>query len=231
MRGVKLMKTNEKLMSLISTYEGRDIDLCYYVFESLKGLSKQDSAQGLKLFFEEVKRVKSSQTFKLEIKVLEDDLKQYHKIYAKYINELLNTLVKKAHLNNWTVDEFYNVLWEILINDRMFNEDNVCAFVILCLAQSPLLPYVELGKPVEMDNDKFSSLIQAQMMSIQKIQHILGLGLEQKTEVASLILEELLQVQDREKQIVLLAVIFDEVLKNKLKNLQNIMQEAKIEEK
>lgn len=225
------MKTNEKLMSLISTYDGRDIDLCYYVFESLKGLSKQDSAQGLKLFFEEVKRVKSSQTFKLEIKVSEDDLKQYHKIYAKYINELLNTLVKKAHLNNWTVDEFYNVLWEILINDRMFNEDNVCAFVILCLAQSPLLPYVELGKPVEMDNDKFSSLIQAQMMSIQKIQHILGLGLEQKTEVASLILEELLQVQDREKQIVLLAVIFDEVLKNKLKNLQNIMQEAKIEEK
>ena len=218
MRGVKLMKTNEKLMSLISTYEGRDIDLCYYVFESLKGLSKQDSAQGLKLFFE-------------EIKVLEDDLKQYHKIYAKYINELLNTLVKKAHLNNWTVDEFYNVLWEILINDRMFNEDNVCAFVILCLAQSPLLPYVELGKPVEMDNDKFSSLIQAQMMSIQKIQHILGLGLEQKTEVASLILDELLQVQDREKQIVLLAVIFDEVLKDKLKNLQSIMQEAKIEEK
>lgn len=104
MRGVKLMKTNEKLMSLISTYEGRDIDLCYYVFESLKGLSKQDSAQGLKLFFEEIKRVKSSQTFKLEIKVLEDDLKQYHKIYAKYINELLNTLVKKAHLNNWTVE-------------------------------------------------------------------------------------------------------------------------------
>ncbi len=40
MRGVKLMKMNEKLMSLISTYEGRDIDLCYYVFESLKGLSK-----------------------------------------------------------------------------------------------------------------------------------------------------------------------------------------------
>ena len=69
------------------------------------------------------------------------------------------------------------------------------------------------------------------MMSIQKIQHILGLGLEQKTEVASLILEELLQVQDREKQIVLLAVIFDEVLKDKLKNLQNIIQEAKIEEK
>ena len=230
MRGVKLMKTNEKLMNLITTYEGRDVDLCYYIFEHLKSLDKEEAVEGLKNFFEEIKKVKSSQTLELEIRVTEDDLRQYHKIYGNYISELLKALVKKAHLNGWTVDKFYEDLWEILINDRMFSEDNICAFAILCLAQSPLLPYVELGKSVEMDNDKFSSLIQAQILTIQKIQHILGLGLEQKTEVASLILDELLHIQDREKQIVLLAVIFDEVVKEKLKNLQNIMPEVEIEE-
>lgn len=224
------MKTNEKLMNLISTYNGRDIDLCYYVFEYLKGLNKQNSAQGLKIFFEEIKKVKSNQTLKLEIRVTDDALRQYHKLYAKYISELLNTLVKKAHLNNWSVDEFYDVLWEILINDRIFNDDAISAFVILCLAQSTLLPYVKLGKPVEMDNNKFFSLIQDQIMTVQKIQHILGLEMEQKTEVASLILDELLQIQDREKQIVLLAVIFDEVVNDRLKHLQNIPQVPEIEE-
>ena len=52
----------------------------------------------------------------------------------------------------------------------------------------------------------------------------------QKTEVASLILKELLQVQDQEMQIVLLAVIFDEVVREKLNGLQNFMPEVKIEE-
>jgi hypothetical protein len=225
-----IMTKNENLMKLITTYDGRDIDLCYYVFEHLKSMSKEDSVQGLKLFFEEIKKVKSNRTFKLENKVPEDVLNQYHKIYANYVNELLNTLVKKAHLNMWPVDEFYCALWDILNNDRIFNEDNVYAFVILCLAKSSLLPYIELGKPVEMDNDKFSQLVQMQMETIQKVKHILGLGLAQKTEVASLILKELLQVQDQEMQIVLLAVIFDEVVREKLNGLQNFMPEVKIEE-
>ena len=55
-----IMTKNENLMKLITTYDGRDIDLCYYVFEHLKSMSKEDSVQGLKLFFEEIKKYRHS---------------------------------------------------------------------------------------------------------------------------------------------------------------------------
>ena len=226
-----MMKINEKLKELITTYDGQDIDLCYYVFEALNEVDVRESSIGLKFFFEEIRTNVTDKTLKLETKVSQEELNQYHKMYGKYINELLNVLVKKAHLNAWATSDFYDTLWTTLKEDSLLENVKSYAFAILCFAQSPLLPYVELNKPVEMDNDKFSTLIKDQMQSVQKVRHILRLGLSQKTEVSSLILQELLKVKDCEKQIVLLAVILDEVVKDKLKGLQGIIQEIKVEEK
>lgn len=225
------MKINERLKKLITTYDGQDIDLCYYVFENLNDVYERESAIGLKFFFEEIKNNVTDKTLKLESKVSQEELNQYHKMYGKYINELLNVFVKKAHLNAWVMSDFYDALWKTLKKDSLLEDAKSCAFAILCFAQSPLLPYVELDKPVKMDKDKFTALIREQKQPIQKVRHILGLGLSQKTEVSSLILQELLKVEDREKQIVFLAVIFDEVAKEKLKGLQGIIQEIKVEDK
>ena len=162
------MKINEKLKELITTYDGQDIDLCYYVFEALNEVDVRESSIGLKFFFEEIRTNVTDKSLKLETKVSQEELNQYHKMYGKYINELLNVLVKKAHLNAWATSDFYDTLWTTLKEDSLLENVKSYAFAILCFAQSPLLPYVELDKPVEMDNDKFSTLIRDQMQSVQK---------------------------------------------------------------
>lgn len=121
----------------------------------------------------------------------------------------------------WKADEFYTVLWKKLINDDMFDNIKIYAFVLLRLAINPLLPYAELSKPVQMNDEKFSLIIKEQMPAIQRVKHILELELSQKTEVASLLLEEILKVTDYEKQIVLLAVILEEMIIHKQKELED----------
>ena len=87
-----MMKINEKLKELITTYDGQDIDLCYYVFEALNEVDVRESSIGLKFFFEEIRTNVTDKTLKLETKVSQEELNQYHKMYGKYINELLNVL-------------------------------------------------------------------------------------------------------------------------------------------
>lgn len=225
------MEMSTKLLELINTYEGNDIDLCYYVYESLSNGKMQETLAGLKLFLEEVRGAQSDKSMKLENQVTDEELLRFHKDYGNYINESLRLLVTRAHLQMWTVDRFYEVLWNRLINDDLFDDIKINAFVLLCLAQSPLLPFFELDMPLKMENKKFSFLIQKQKASVQRVRHILELGLSQKTEVSSLILKELLNVTDYESQIVLLAIVLDEAVKAKLKGLPGFMQEIEVEKK
>lgn len=231
------MTLDEHLMKLISTYDGEDIDLCYYVFEDLKKVNEKEASIGLKTFFEKIKSYESNRTLKLENYVTKEELIEYHKIYSRYVNELLNILVKKAHLDEWKTDEFYFNLWNMLFNNSLFNNNSKCyAVALLCLAQNPLLPYVELDKPMGMTNEKFSLLSKEQIISIQKIRHILKLEFSQKTEISSLILNELLKTTDYEKQVVLLAITLNEFIKTQLRkdsieDFLNFMKEVKLVEK
>lgn len=44
------MEISKKLIELVNTYEGNDIDLCYYVYECLNKGGTQEALAGLRLF-------------------------------------------------------------------------------------------------------------------------------------------------------------------------------------
>lgn len=218
---------NKKLVDILNKYEGDDTDLCYYVFDILK--SEEKPEVGLKFFYESIKTEQPDGSMQLEKIYTLEELKNWDKLYSKYINELLIAVVNKAHLQNWNVDKFYSILWEKIINDIILENDKMKAFMIFKFAQSLLMPYVEINKPMSMDDEHFNDIIKRNQATIIKIRHIRSLNLAQKTEVSSLILQEINNVKTFEEQSVILAVVLDEVTQDRIKELMQMLSNGKVE--
>ena len=220
------MKVTKDIIDIIETYVGEDIDLCFYILQVLK--EKDNSATGLMDFFENIGMQKSNSSFVLPKVIENKELAQMDSLYSKYINMFLKTLIEKAHLENWNKIKFYEYLWNSLNTDLILEDDRVRSFAILRYAQSDLMPYIEIDKPLSMNDEEFSKILRENRSVVNKIKHIIALNYSQKTEVASLILNEIMSVKTKEERAVILAVALDIVTQSKLNGMTTMLNKIGI---
>ena len=219
---------NKKIEEILKTYEGDDTNLCYYVFNILK--ESETPGNDLKFFIEKVKiqDLDSDSTYILEKIFSTNELQWLDSTYGKYINELLFMIVNKAHSSNWDIEKFYNVLWEKIDANIFFEDEKIKEFALFKITQNSLMPYVEIGTSLLMDNKEFSDIIKKDKNIIIKIKHILSLNFTQKTEVASLILNEIQKVESFKEQSVILAIALDDFTQKTMKDLTQMLGNADI---
>lgn len=221
------MKVTKDIMDIIKTYAGEDIDLCFYILQVLK--EKDNSAAGLMDFFENIGLQKSNSSFILPKVIGNEELAKMDSLYSKYINMFLKTLIEKAHLENWNKTKFYEYLWNSLNTDLILEDDRVRSFAMLRYAQSDLMPYIEVGKPLSMNDEEFSKILTENRSVVNKIKHIVALNYSQKTEVASLILNEVMSVKTEKERAVILAIALDIVTQSKLNGMTSMLNKIGIE--
>ena len=221
------MKVTKDIMDIIKTYAGEDIDLCFYILQVLK--EKDNSAAGLMDFFENIGLQKSNSSFILPKVIGNEELANMDSLYSKYINMFLKTLMEKAHLENWNKTKFYEYLWNSLNTDLILEDDRVRSFAMLRYAQSDLMPYIEVGKPLSMNDEEFSKILTENRSVVNKIKHIVALNYSQKTEVASLILNEVMSVKTEKERAVILAIALDIVTQSKLNGMTSMLNKIGIE--
>ena len=221
------MKVTKDIMDIIKTYAGEDIDLCFYILQVLK--EKDNSAAGLMDFFENIGLQKSNSSFILPKVIGNEELAKMDSLYSKYINMFLKTLMEKAHLENWNKTKFYEYLWNSLNTDLILEDDRVRSFAMLRYAQSDLMPYIEVGKPLSMNDEEFSKILTENRSVVNKIKHIVALNYSQKTEVASLILNEVMSVKTEKERAVILAIALYIVTQSKLNGMTSMLNKIGIE--
>lgn len=221
------MKVTKEIADIIKTYAGEDIDLCFYIFQLLK--EKENPVINLMEFFEKIGMQKSDGSFILEKVIEDEELSKMDSLYSKYINMFLKALIEKAHLENWDKTKFYEHLWNSLNTDLILENDRIRSFAILRYAQNDLMPYIEIGKPISMSDEEFSKILKENMRVINKIKHIVALNYSQKTEVASLILNEVMSVKTENERAVILAVALDVVIQSKLDGITTMLNKIGIE--
>lgn len=137
--------------------------------------------------------------------------------------------MEKAHLENWDKLKFYKYLWNCLNTDLILEDDKVRSFAMLRYAQSDLIPYIEIERPLSMNDDEFSKILRDNRNVVNRIKHIVALNYSQKTEVASLILNEIMSKKSEKEQAVLLAVALDIVTQSKLNGMTTMLNKIGIE--
>ena len=194
---------------------GEEINICYYVVNSIKEYSFDEQVQKVKDFCELYGTIKSEKTFCIDKAISEqmyDDLKTQ---YGRYVDNLLNTVLNKAYLCEWTEEKFYSALWKSLTNGGVLETIEEWAFGLYFIVIDRKIPYFRLTLGLKMNQERYESIIEENKKVIKKMQYALSFPFDEKTEEASIILDELEAIPEKDARIVLLSVVISHLRKER----------------
>lgn len=147
----------------------KQIDLFQYVCENF-GLNESDEGYHIE-----------PAPYKSE----KDELKQQ---YGQIVNSILISCLK----DNLEKKEFYTKLWRSIVESFMFNDEKSKVFALYYIIIDKRIPYFQLDNECKysLANDKYKNMRNKYKQDILKIRFILGTEFEQKTEKASILLNE-----------------------------------------
>lgn len=123
---------------------------------------------------------------------------------SKFIGNVVNNLVKA----NPDEREFYLSLLEKINDDTIFETDIKKSLAIMSLKASVKIPYYKLDEGLKLGEDDYRKLIDDNLTAVRKSLFIVNSGLEQNTEVASLLLNLIKeQKSDKVKAVILANVL------------------------
>lgn len=122
----------------------------------------------------------------------------------KFMNNVVNNLVTA----NPDEREFYLSLLEKINDDTIFETDIKKSLAIMSLKASVKIPYYKLDEGLKLGEDDYRKLIDDNLTAVRKSLFIVNSGLEQNTEVASLLLNLIKeQKSDKVKAVILANVL------------------------
>lgn len=188
----------EKIKNLIDNYQGELYNLCYEIISTAEDLPK---------VFEFVCTYYSSPpengTIPINEYITKDEIAEYKSILGDIVDGLLNSTIKKCNLGILNPEVFYATLWNNYCTIFSSTKEQAFAFYYTIIDTS--IPYLYLGKPLSMENEKYKELIDKNTVHIDKIKYIAKCNYNQHTERASLLLNCLNEVEDFESKTVVLA--------------------------
>lgn len=192
---------------LLRLYDGELIDCCLLLFESVQEETIETQVECFQAFCDNYRMITSNRTEKIPRKVPQRELDILTDTYGKYVDELLNSSLKKAYSHGFSKIEFYDVLWRSIINCGIVTKAEEYAFSIYYIVIDKKIPYYYLESGLKMKNEEYGNYIDKCQMSISKSRFIISSSFPQKTEEASLLLKELQELDTFEEQVVVLATV------------------------
>lgn len=218
----------DKYIALLKRWDGEFEDLSFVLYSMLKEETETSRIQCFQLICENVGDIDSDKSKKIKPYFVEGEVEKLKKLYGKYIDETINSVRKKVIYQKLTSNEFYSLLWNMIFENSMLISDKERAFGLLWILADDGIPYYELGKPLSMENDEYKKIIENNRKSVDRIMYILSIPFEQKTEVASMILQEL-ENKEYKVQAVLLSQALAVYSKKGMKNLKMLLDVVKDE--
>lgn len=188
----------EDIKCLLDSFKGETYNLCYKLLID---------ADDRSVIFEFVCKNYTSRpkngTIQIEEFFSKEEIEQYESLHGDTVNGLLSSTIKKCNLGIISPDAFYRSLWNSF--ELNFTDNKELAFAFYYTIIDSNIPYMYLGKPVSMSNERFHEIVEANSSSIKKVDYIIRSGYSQRTEKASLLLNCLDEIEDFDSKAVVLA--------------------------
>lgn len=132
-------------------------------------------------------------------------VKNYRRLYyyIPLIKESVAALKQKAFLEKNSAEDFYNCLWAGINNDYIFSDEDSKIFALWLIARMKQLPFYRMDcSPLQIDEKDFKKLIKKNKNVLDRITYLQGIHFSQRTEEASLVLNEILSLDKFEDQTI-----------------------------
>lgn len=177
----------ERLQGLLSTADGSTFNLCAQIFEIINEAETENQPKLFKevaILYESIDSVKTDQ---VPISPFETQEKSLQERYGQIVNTFIDYMTNQLY----DVETFYRNIWETIQNDIFFPTMAAKVFAFYFILIDKRIPYFELQQGYQMSNSSFKELRKKYFEILQKIRFISTLKIRQKTERASLLLNEL----------------------------------------
>lgn len=213
----------DKYIDILTTWNGELEDLCFELYQMLMKENEEDRLQYFQMICEKMGDIDSDESLEIESYFEEGEIEQLTEIYGKYIDEVINAVRKKIDSQKLPTSAFYKTLWNTVFNDNMLTLEKEKVFGLLWIIADNGIPYYEIGTPISMKNEDYKKIVDENKLSLERISYILSIPFEQRTEPASLILQELNEKDDITKAV-LLSQAFAMNAKREMRGLRKLIQ-------
>lgn len=188
----------DKICELLENFQGEIYDFCYEVLKTA-----QDQKEAFTYVCKNFSKPPKHGTIAVSSYFSEDEIETYEALCGSTVNGLIKMSMKKCDLDIIRPELFYSDLWDSFCKN--FSSDKELAFAFYYTVIDSAIPYQYLGKALSMSDEQFRKLSEENKPLIEKILYINKSHHTQRTEEASLLLNCLDEIEDREVKIVVLA--------------------------
>lgn len=188
MNTVSLSKSKKAIFDFLQKYDGDVFDQCDILF---KMISSGDPEQQGILFQYVCEIFGTVKTYGKESVLVSEYNAQKDRLEEQY-GDIVNSLIKTYCQQNDDEDIFYRTLWSLINESLIFDTEAKKIFALYFILIDKRIPYFKIDEALlySMSNGRFSELLQKTARERQKIRFILKADFAQRSERASVLLNE-----------------------------------------
>lgn len=221
------MDYEQALRTYLSTCSGNVLDVFYEIYQIIKEVGPDEQPKAIMCFLELMMSTDSDASHRVTKKYYTDV--QRDRIMKKFLKKGVQQMISEEASAMAQADaqplEFYRSVWGKL--RALCRSDRESAFALFLLADNDLVPYRPVGIGISMSDEKYMTIAKRLQETIfPDSQYILRLHYEQKTQTASLLVDQLLSLKDRASQAVYMTMLIDEIEENIKERLRKRIEGA-----
>lgn len=196
------MDDRERIMKLLRTLQGREINICGEIYPILVD-SREQGAELLQFFCENAEGITSTEEREAYHKFTEEETLDYTKRYGKIVDGILENLLQQKLPKT----AFYTELWKKITLAELFENEKAQIFALYYIWIDARIPYFELPESICLKKEEYRQITEKLRGKIQEARFILASDFKQWTEVSYLLMKLLNTVEDETEKAVLLSCI------------------------
>lgn len=177
----------DQLSSFLSTADGSIFSICAGLYNIILGA---DTAQRPVLFEKAInlyEDIDSDETIKAPVSPYDGQKKVLKEKYGDIVNSFIEFFISQKD----STEVFYENIWQAIQSDIFFPTEGAKVFAFYYVVIDSRVPYFELEQGYGMSNESYRKLREKHAALLKKVRYILNAEFDQKTEQASILLQEL----------------------------------------
>jgi len=175
-----------KIKTALASCTGEKINICYAMYKLIERGSPEDIPDILQFSAEIYDKIETCGKILAKAYINKNEVEELKAHYGDVVDEMLKTLIN----DNLTKSEFYRLLWDITQNP-FFKDEKSRVFAFYYIFIDKRIPYFQLDQGLKMTDADFKNRIIMLSDKMAKIRFIIAREFTQRTEEASLILQEI----------------------------------------
>lgn len=177
----------DQLSDFLSTADGSTFNVCAGLYNIILGAEEIQHATLFERAINLYEDVDSAKTNKVPVSPYDGQKKVLKEKYGDIVNSFIEFFVSQKD----STENFYANIWSSIQNDTFFPTEASKVFAFYYVVIDRRVPYFELDQGYRMSNESYRKLRKKHATLLKKVRYILNTEFEQKTEQASILLQEL----------------------------------------